>query len=265
VIPNARTKNIFYINMKRIYCIFFTVQIRLSSIFVPLAFGLLIAGCSDSTILEAEFATLDEKQFDLTPPSGAPEPPEMVELYLDLWSDIESRHGKTGTIDSVAVLEANGIAIELAQYDGPMAKVFEAIQTAINIVLESDSTGQSIEEIKEKLEMSKWNSQLTGPHCPACKNREDCQKDCDAKKTNDDHMLSWMIVGNAATCIGFGSAGEILSLATGNLPGFFLSFAGKYVCLGTTVASAYQGFQGNEQEHNQCMQKCHHQFPQLDG
>ncbi|MYA82514.1 MAG: hypothetical protein F4155_08790 [Acidimicrobiales bacterium] len=177
--------------------------------------------------------------------------------------EIESKFGKTGAADSAAVQEANQLAVELAQYDGPMAKVFEAIQIAVDLAIESDSTGQSIEDILDLNRIK--NSYLTGSYCPSCKSREDCDRDCESKKKSSDTQTSWETVGGAAICIGLGTAGEILSLATANLPGFFLSFGGKYVCLGTTVYNAYQSFSGNDDTYDQCMEKCRYKFPKLDG
>ena len=226
---------------------------------------LFVIGCNDSAIPEVEFQVPDEdQQLELTPPSANPEPPELVERYLELWEEIELRRGKTGTTDSAAVQEANAIADELAQYDGYMSKVYEAIQIAIDIVIESDSTGQSIEEIEDKFRSKIVTSHLTGTHCPSCESREDCERDCEAKKESTDSQTTWTTVGSAALCIGVGAVGEIASVVTANLPGFLFSLGTKYACLGTTAYTAYQGYKGANDTYDQCMQKCRYQFPKLD-
>ncbi len=54
-------------------------------------------------------------------PSANPEPAELVQKYEELWQEIESNYGKTGVTDTNAVLQANQIAVELAEYGGYMA------------------------------------------------------------------------------------------------------------------------------------------------
>ncbi len=92
-------------------------------------------GCTNSVIPQVEFEVPDgDQQLELIPPSATPEPPELVARYLELWDEINVKRGKTGTTDSATVQEANKIAIELAQYNGIMAEVFEAMEIGIATV-----------------------------------------------------------------------------------------------------------------------------------
>ncbi|MCY3999752.1 MAG: hypothetical protein OXF06_04680 [Bacteroidetes bacterium] len=150
-----------------------------------IAFGRLIAGCNDSSILDVELQIPDkDQQLELTPPNANPEPPELVERYRELWMEIVSKYGKSLEIDSVADVEANRLAIELAQYDGPMAQVFEFIKAGLEIA--ADSEGQSIEEIKEELSQRVGNSSFSGANCPDCKSLSDCTSRCEETRHQDD-------------------------------------------------------------------------------
>ena len=100
----------------------------------------MIASCNDSAVSEIELPVPDEEQTTLIRPSDNPEPPELVAAYDDLWEQIELNYGKTGSTGTVAVAQANQIAIELAQYDGPMAQAFDWMQIGLDAVFEADST-----------------------------------------------------------------------------------------------------------------------------
>ncbi len=95
--------------------------------------------------------------------------------------EIESKYGTSSEIDCVAIVEANRLAIELAEYDGPMTKVFEFIEAGLEVA--TDSEGQSI---KEELSQRMENSNLSGGNCPDCKSLSDCTSRCEETRQQDD-------------------------------------------------------------------------------
>ncbi len=102
-----------------------------------LTLGLMVflVGCTDSVIPQVEFEVPDgDQQLERIPPSATPEPPELMARYLELWDEIDVKRGKTGTTDSATIQEVNKTAIELAQYNGIMAEVFEAMEIGIATV-----------------------------------------------------------------------------------------------------------------------------------
>lgn len=223
-----------------------------------LAFVLLIAGCSDSAILEVELPVPDEEQIELIPPSANPEPPELVARYIELQMEIESKHGKQAEIDTAAVIEGIMLANELATYNGPMARVFQFIDAGIEAT-EADSAGQSIEEIRDKLNQKIGNSHCpTCNPCPTCKSFADCSQNCDDTKQSDDMWTGAWAVGETVTCGGSAAVAAIKRPSKGALIGIGVAKVG---CIGTTLWDAYQGMKTNENNHELCVRRCRDHFP----
>ena len=161
----------------------------------------MIASCNDSAIPEVELPVPDEEQIELIPPSANPEPPELVARYIELQMEIESKHGKQAEIDTV--IEGIMLANELAAYNGPMGRVFQFIDADIEAT-EADSAGQSIEEIRDKL-----NQKIGKSHCPSCKSFSDCSQNCDDTRQSDDMWTGAWAVGEVVTCGGSAAAAAI--------------------------------------------------------
>ncbi len=233
---------------------------------LAISFGLSIASCNDSAIPEVEFPVPDEEQTELIPPSANPEPPELVQEYEDLWMQIESKHGKTGVTDTNAVLQANQIAIELAQYNGPMAQALEHMQAGYDAVISADST-DTIEDVLDKLREGYGGvSGKTQANCEqTSKSRKDCFACCAAQRDDDDWDTGVEIAVNSAVVIGFGIAGQVTSVVTGFIPGFFLATGGMYVGLGQTLWSGYKETKANATAEELCQHKCDDRFPTKDG
>ena len=195
----------------------------------------------------------DEEQIKLTPPSANPEPPELVARYIKLQIEIESKHGKQAEIDTAAVIEGIMLANELATYNGPMAQVFQFIEIGIEAT-EADSAGQSIEEIRDKL-----NQKIGKSHCQICTSFADCSRHCDDTKQSDDMWTggAWA-VGEVVTCGGSSAVAAIKKPSRRSLIkiGIF-----KVGCIGKTLWDAYQGFKTNENNHELCVRRCRNHFP----
>lgn len=175
--------------------------------------------------------------------------------------EIESKYGKTGATDSAAVQEANEIAIELAQYDGLMAEVFEIVGVALQAATEADSTGQSIEEIEDEFKSTIGTSPLTGAHCPSCKSYGDCSQNCEDEKRSDDMWSAGGAFADAARCVVGGAMG--FAAAAGPI-GVVIAAIGKSVCVGEMVHDLYKDMKANKTAHELCMVDCKERFPKLD-
>ena len=199
----------------------------------------------------------DEEQITLIRPSDNPEPPELVAAYENLWMKIEASRGKQGGVDTAAVIEANLLAVELSQYDGVMAEVFEILDA----VFEDSLTGQSIEEIEEKLPKRMENFRLTGSHCPTCKSYGDCAQNCEDEHNEADGWAAGWAMKDAAVCVGGGAVGLIKAT---NWVGLTLAIGGKLLCVGEMGWDLYKDMKSNDTARELCESKCRDRFPKLD-
>ncbi len=169
-------------------------------------------------------------------------------------------------MDTNAVLQANQIAVELAQYDGPMAQVFESMQISLDAIISADST-DTIEDILDELARRYGGvSGKTQSDCPGTsRSSKDCYSCCAAQKDDDDWGTGVETMGSAAVCIVLGDIGLIGSAIGRSISGMTTSQVGKWSCLGTTAKSAYDGFKANATSEELCQYKCKERFPTVDG
>lgn len=226
---------------------------------LAISFGLLIASCNDLAIPEIEVADEEQK-------SAKPEPPELIKAYEDIWKEIELSYGKTGIMDSNSVLQANHLAVELAQYDGHMRKAFDQMQIGFDEVLSADST-DTMEDVLKRL-FDKYGGGVAGKTHEVCidqsLSRKDCFDCCAAQRNDDDWGTGVETMGGAAVCVGLGVVGRIGAIIARNIPAYITSTIGQYVCMGTTARNAYVAFQANGTEEELCKVKCDERFPELE-
>ena len=172
--------------------------------------------------------------------------------------EIELKHGKQAEIDTAAVIEGIMLANELATYNGLMGRVFQFIDAGIEAT-EADSAGQSIKEIRNKL-----NEKIGKSHCPncnpcrTCKSFADCSQNCDDTRQYDDMWTGAWAVGEAVTYGGSAAVAAIKRPSRGALIGIGVV---KVSCIGKTLWDAYQGLKTNGNNHEVCVRRCMDHFP----
>ena len=73
------------------------------------------------------------------------------------------------------------------------------------------------------------------------------------------------IAVNSAAVIGLGIAGQVTSIVTGFVPGFFLATGRMYYGIGQTAWSGYKELKANGTAYDLCLHKCKDRFPTPDG
>lgn len=189
-----------------------------------------------------------------------------MQKYEELWQEIESNYGKTGVTDTNAVSRANQIAVELAEYGGYMAQVFDIMQIGVDAVASADST-DTIEDIIEEL-YEEYGIGVAGKkNADGCVESNESRRDyhgcCAYRRHGDDWSASWEGMLGAAVCIGGGAWSQIGAIATRNVVGFFIATGLKYACMGTTARSIYVSLKANSTDEELCQNKCNNKFPKM--
>jgi len=88
----------------------------------------MLAGCSESPSISAqEPQQIDVEQELQRPGSVNNEPKHLVNELSRMMDEFKSQQ------DSSILIDARAIAIELAEYDRPMAETFEALGAVMNV------------------------------------------------------------------------------------------------------------------------------------
>ncbi len=138
-----------------------------------------------------------------------------------------------------------------------MVQVFQFIEAGIQAA-EADSAGQSIEEIRDKLNQTIGNSQCpTCNPCRICKNFADCSRNCDDTKHSDDVWTAAWAVGEAVTCGGSSAAAAKKKPSRRSLIKIGIYQVG---CIGKILWDTYQGVKMNENNHELCVRRFRDHF-----
>ena len=178
---------------------------------------LMLAGCSESPSISAqEPQQIDVEQELQRPGSVNNEPKHMVNELSRMMDEFESQQ------DSSILIDAWAIAIELAEYDGPMAETFEAV----GAVMSGDT------EFTPKMDRSGYGlMRKTTP----------CEDEC-----HDTYRLAreYAFEDLATNLTGCGLGAAAAGAAAG--PAALLGFAATFGACGTWAALS--GTHGGEQE-----------------
>lgn len=205
--------------------------------------ALIISGCSDNQITEITYGDRVGQTEIINE-----EPPELVQAYNDLWMEISHEQSR-GIFDSTKVLKANRMAIELSEYDGPMAEVFKTLE----VILDAHVAGKSIEEIKEQLgAMREEKSPLIvaktfGP------NLKECLRACAQNYADETQGYEETFAVTSGVCI---TGALIGTLFNPTIPGLVVGFGSAYGCVGMYAWLHYRNMGRAKKKRSRCKEEC---------
>lgn len=207
---------------------------------------LVAAGCSDTSVTEVDQNNKGETPNNEDPPKIiTEEPPELVQVYNDLWMEISHEQSR-GIVDTGKVLEANRMAVELSKYDGQMAQTFEFFE----FIGEALLAGKSAEEIKQDVKEFRWeNFPLMG------KIDNVCTEDCNIDYWEQIDFIHDQGLSEALEC----GVDGLLVVGAGFWLGpvtAFLGLGGSLTCMGFVIYEHQRDLRRAKKDLGTCLDRC---------